>query len=135
MKQNTYLGWNKIWLRMRQNLLFFLGHKVNEKWTWNERELEEKVSHVHSRSWTKKLEKIWARNEPRSWVNWNERRSRSFLPISAYHYACLKRRNRNKKNPKDAFFNKNSVYFNFIFDNAQPLATEIETQMVKARNL
>ena len=42
------------------------------------------MSHVHSRSWSKTLGKMWANNEPRSWVNEWTRRSRSRLYISGY---------------------------------------------------
>ena len=41
-------------------------------------------THVHSCSWTKTWRKIWANNEPRSWVNEWSRRSHSRLYISAF---------------------------------------------------
>ena len=63
--------------------LLFLGYCVNEKWTWNEREREQKSEPRSLTFVNENLPKIWAKNEPRSWVNWNERRSRSLLPISA----------------------------------------------------
>ena len=51
---------------------------MNMKWTWTWAKSE-----PHSLTFVNgNLSKIWARNEPRSWVNWNERRSRSLLPIS-----------------------------------------------------